>query len=63
MFHQLIEMKKKSKDDLDLFMERIATNFRPYRKYHSMDAMTFYISIPKPPLIRSQAGQIQPLSK
>ena len=63
MFHQLIGMKKKSKDDLDLFMETIGFNFRQYRKYHSMDAMIFYISIPKPPLNRSQAGQIQSSSK
>ena len=63
MFHQLIRMKEKSKDDLDLFMETAVTSFRPYRKYHSMDAKTFYISIPKPPLIRSQIGQIQSLSK
>ena len=63
MFHQLIGIKKKSKDDLELFTETKGINFRPYRKYHSMDAMAFYISIPKPPLIRSQAGQIQPLSK
>ena len=63
MFHQLFGIKEKSKDDLDLFMETAVTSFRPYRKYHSMDAMAFYISIPKPPLIRSQAGQIQPLSK
>lgn len=63
MFHQLFGIKKKSKDDLDLFMETIVTNFRPYRKYHSMDAMTFYISIPKPPLIRSQAGQFKSPSK
>uniref|UniRef100_A0A6C0FBB9 Uncharacterized protein n=1 Tax=viral metagenome TaxID=1070528 RepID=A0A6C0FBB9_9ZZZZ len=56
-------MKEKSKDDLDLFMETAVISFRPYRKYHSMDAKTFYISIPKPPLTRSQIGQIQPLSK
>lgn len=59
MFHQFFGMKEKSKDDLDLFMESIVTNFRPYRKYHSMDAKTFYISIPKPPLIRSKIRQIQ----
>lgn len=63
MFHQFFGMKKKSKDDLDLFMETAVTSFRPYRKYHSMDANTFYISIPKPTLIRSQAKRIQTLSK
>ncbi len=63
MFHQLFGIKEKSKDDLDLFMETAVTSFRPYRKYHSMDAKTFYISIPKPPLIRSQIRQIQSLSK
>jgi hypothetical protein len=52
------KQNKKSKDDLDLFMEFKKWYFKPYRKYHSMDANTFYISAPKPPLTRSSAGLV-----
>ena len=54
-----MKIKIKTKDDLDLFMEIKYTYFLPYRKFHSMDANTFYISFPKPPLTRTQAGIVK----
>ena len=65
MIYQMLKEKqdKKPKDDLDLFMEYKFCYFKPYRKYHSMDANTFYISFPKPPLTRNIAGLVKIHSK
>ncbi len=65
MIYQMLKEKedKKPKDDLDLFMECKVCYFKPYRKYHSMDANTFYISFPKPPLTRNIAGLVKNHSK
>tara|TARA_B100000508_G_C11359958_1_gene228351 strand:+ start:373 stop:570 length:198 start_codon:yes stop_codon:yes gene_type:complete len=65
MISQMLIKRKKSlsKDDLDLFMEYKMYYFSPYRKYHSMDANTFYISFPKPPLTRNIAGTVKVNSK
>ena len=54
-----MKIQIKIKDDLDLFMEIKNVYFLPYRRFHSMDANTFYISFPKPQLTRSQAGIIK----
>ena len=62
MFYQILK-KIKSKDDLDLFMEHKMYYFSPYRRYHSMDANTFYISFPKPALTRNIAGVVKVNSK
>ena len=65
MISQMLIKRKNSlsKDDLDLFMECKVCYFKPYRKYHSMDANTFYISFPKPPLTRNIAGLVKNHSK
>ena len=53
-------MRRKSKDDLDLFMDIKLFKLFSLRKFHSMDAETFYISLPKPILRRSIAGIVKP---
>lgn len=57
MISQMLIKRKNSlsKDDLDLFMDYKYCSFMPFRKYHSMDANTFYISFPKPTLTRNVA--------
>jgi len=56
-------MRRKSKDDLDLFMDFKMFKLFSLRKFHSMDAETFYISLPKPVLRRSIAGIVKTSSK